>query len=177
MLQEVYNKQIVPKMMKEQGYKNPLSVPRLVKIVVNSSVSEATQNAKVLDTVALDMAAITGQKPSIRKAKKWVAAFKLRAGMPIGCMVTLRQKRMYEFFNRLVNVALPRSRDFKGLPKKGFDGAGNYTLGITEQVIFPEISGDRLEKSRGLNITIVTTAKSDKEAETLLRNLGFPLRQ
>lgn len=164
-------------MMKEEGYKNPLSVPRLVKIVVNSSVSEATQNVKVLDTVAQDMAIITGQKPSIRKAKKSIAAFKLREGMPIGCMVTLRKQRMYEFFNRLVNVALPRSRDFKGLNKKGFDGAGNYTLGITEHIIFPEISSDRIEKSRGMNITIVTTAKSDKEAETLLKNMGFPLRE
>lgn len=176
MLEEVYREQIVPKLMKEMGYKNPLSVPRLVKIVVNSSVSEATQNVKVLDTIAQDIGIITGQKPSIRKAKKSIAAFKLRAGMPIGCMVTLRKKRMYEFFNRLVNVALPRSRDFKGLNKKGFDGAGNYTLGITEHIIFPEISSDRIEKSRGMNITIVTTAKSDKEAETLLRNLGFPLR-
>lgn len=177
MLEETYKTEIVPKMMKEGGYKNPLSVPRLVKIVVNSSVSEATQNVKVLDTVAQDMAIITGQKPSIRKAKKSIAAFKLREGMPIGCMVTLRKKRMYEFFNRLVNVALPRSRDFKGLNKKGFDGAGNYTLGITEHIIFPEISSDRIEKSRGMNITIVTTAKSDKEAEALLRNMGFPLRQ
>ncbi|MDO8519012.1 MAG: 50S ribosomal protein L5, partial [Deltaproteobacteria bacterium] len=137
MLEEVYKKQIVPKLMKEGGYKNALSVPRLDKIVVNSSVSEATQNAKVLDTVALDLAIITGQKPSIRKAKKSIAAFKLRAGVPIGAMVTLRKKRMYEFYNRLVNVALPRSRDFKGLPKRGFDGAGNYTMGITEHIIFP----------------------------------------
>ena len=163
--------------MKEMGFENAFRVPRLVKIVVNSSLSEATINPKIMDVVGNELAQITGQKPALRRAKKSISAFKLRAGMPIGCMVTLRKKRMYEFFNRLVNMALPRSRDFKGLSKKGFDGRGNYTLGITEQIIFPEISHDKIEKSRGMNITIVTTARTDKEGETLLKNLGFPLKK
>lgn len=176
MLREIYEKKIVPKLIAELGYKNKLSVPRLVKIVVNSSTSEATVNVKVLETLAGELAQITGQKPLVCLAKKSISAFKLRAGMPIGCKVTLRRKRMYEFFNRLVNVALPRSRDFKGLPRRGFDGRGNYTMGITEHIIFPEISHDKIEKSRGMNITIVTSAKTNKEGETLLKYLGFPLR-
>lgn len=176
MIEEFYKKQIIPKMMSEMGYKNALRVPRLVKIVVNSSLSEATQNPKIMDVAALELAQITGQKAAVCRAKKSIAAFKLRAGMPIGCKVTLRKKRMYEFFNRLVNIALPRSRDFKGLSKKGFDGRGNYTMGITEQIIFPEISHDKVDKSRGMNITIVTTARDNKEGEALLKNLGFPLK-
>lgn len=176
MLQDFYKKEVIPKLMKELNISNPMGIPKLVKIVVNTSVSEAVSNAKIMDTVSQEMGQLTGQKPSIRRAKKSIAAFKLREGMPIGCMVTLRRERMFEFFNRLVNVGFPRSRDFKGLSKRGFDGRGNYTLGIAEQIIFPEISSDKIEKARGMNITIVTTANSDKEGELLLRYMGFPLR-
>lgn len=176
MLSDVYKKEIVPKLMKELGYTNPMQIPKLQKIVVNSCVSDAIQNSKILDTVASEIALITGQKPVLTKAKKSIASFKLREGMPIGCTVTLRRERMFEFFNRLVRVALPRSRDFKGLPKRGFDGRGNYTIGITEQIIFPEITADRTDKVRGMNITIVTSAKTDKEGEALLRLMGLPLR-
>ncbi|OGQ06754.1 MAG: 50S ribosomal protein L5 [Deltaproteobacteria bacterium RIFCSPLOWO2_12_FULL_40_28] len=176
MLSDIYKKEMVPKLMKELGYTNPMRIPKLQKIVVNSCVSDAIQNSKILDTVASEIALITGQKPVLTKAKKSIASFKLREGMPIGCTVTLRRERMFEFFNRLVRVALPRSRDFKGLPKRGFDGRGNYTIGITEQIIFPEITADRTDKIRGMNITIVTTAKTDKEGEALLRMMGLPLR-
>lgn len=176
MLQDFYKKEVIPKLMKELDISNPMGIPKLVKIVVNTSVSEAVSNAKIMDTVSQEMGQLTGQKPSIRRAKKSIAAFKLREGMPIGCMVTLRRERMFEFFNRLVNVGFPRSRDFKGLSKRGFDGRGNYTLGIAEQIIFPEISSDKIEKARGMNITIVTTASSDKEGELLLRFMGFPFR-
>ncbi len=176
MLQEHYKKVVMPQLMEALGTKNPMSTPKLVKVVVNSSVTDAVQNVKILDVVASEIGQITGQKPAIRRAKKSIAAFKLREGMPIACTVTLRRKNMYEFFNRLVNVALPRSRDFKGLSKKGFDGRGNYTMGITEQIIFPEISHDKIDKARGMNVTIVTTAKNDKDGELLLKLLGFPFR-
>ena len=176
MLEEFYKKQVVAKLATELGYKNPMMIPKLTKIVVNSSVSEATQNAKVLDAVAADMALITGQKAVLRKAKKSIATFKLRKGVPIGCSVTLRRKKMYEFLNRLIHIALPRARDFRGLPKRGFDGRGNYTMGIAEHIIFPEVVSDKIEKSRGMNITMVTTAKTDKEGELLLKSLGFPFR-
>lgn len=176
MLEDFYKKEVVPKLMTELGYKNPMRVPRLEKIVVNSCVAEAVSNVKILDTVSQELAAITGQKPAIRRAKKSISTFKLREGMPIACKVTLRRKKMYEFLNRFMNIALPRSRDFKGLPRRGFDGRGSYSLGINEQIIFPEISHDKVDKSRGMNITIVTTARTDKEAEVLLRSLGFPLR-
>lgn len=176
MLEDFYKQEVIPKLMKEFNYTNPMSVPKLVKIVVNSSTSDAIQNAKIMDVIMGEIGQITGQKPKLCRAKKAIAAFKLRAGLPIGCMVTLRRKRMYEFLNRLVNVGLPRARDFKGLPRRGFDGKGNYTLGLTEQIIFPEIVHDKVEKSRGMNVTIVTTAKNDKEGEALLRGLGLPLR-
>lgn len=176
MLEAFYKKEVVPKLKIDLKRDNVMTIPRLSKIVVNTCIAEAVQNVKVLEAASLEMAQITGQKPSIRKAKKAISAFKLRAGIPIGCVATLRKKKMYEFFNRLVNVALPRTRDFKGLPKKGFDGRGNYTLGITEQIIFPEISHEKAEKMWGMNVTIVTTAKTDEEGEKLLRALGFPLR-
>ena len=176
MLQDYYKNEVVAKLKKDMGVTNPMAIPKLVKIVVNTSVSDAVQNAKIMDVVASEISTITGQKPSIRKAKKSIAAFKLREGMPIGCMVTLRRERMYEFLNRLISVAFPRARDFKGMSKKGFDGRGNYTLGVTEQFIFPEISRDRVDKNRGMNITIVTTASNDKDGELLLRHMGFPFR-
>ena len=176
MLEEFYKKEVAPKLAKELGFSNPMQLPKLSKIVVNTCLSEALTNSKILDVAAVEIGQITGQKARICRAKKSIATFKLRENQPIACMVTLRRKKMYEFFNRLVNVALPRSRDFKGLAKRGFDGSGNYTLGITEQIIFPEIVHDKVEKSRGMNITIVTTAKNDKEGEALLRALGLPLR-
>ena len=154
-----------------------MQVPRLEKIVVNMGLGEAVSDIKVLDAAAEELAAITGQKPVIRRAKKSIASFKLRAGMPIGCMVTLRKQRMYEFLDRLVNVALPRVRDFKGVSPKSFDGRGNYTLGLREQIIFPEINYDKVDKIRGLNVAIVTTAKTDEEGKALLAELGMPFRQ
>jgi len=175
-LEEKYRKEIVPHLMKTLGLKNPMLVPRLEKIVVNSCTGEAVQNVKILDTIAQELTAITGQKPILRHAKKSIATFKLREGQPIAVSVTVRRKRMYEFFSRLVNVALPRTRDFKGLPKRGFDGNGNYNLGIKEQTIFPEISLEKVDKPRGMNISIVTSARSDEEAQTLLKAMGLPLR-
>ena len=176
MIKQFYEKEVIPKLMKELGVTNKMNVPRLTKIVVNSCVSEATQNSKILDTVAKEIAMITGQKPAVRRARKSIASFKLREGMPIACTVTLRRDSMYDFYAKLVHVAFPRSRDFKGLPKRGFDGHGNYTVGVTEQIIFPEISADKVDKVRGMNITLVTTAKNDREGELLLRSMGFPLR-
>jgi len=176
MLEEIYKKTIAPKLMKELNITNVMRVPRLQKIVVNSCLSEAIADAKILDVAGGEISQITGQKPSVRRAKKSIATFKLRQGMPIGVRVTLRRQRMYEFLNRLMNVALPRSRDFKGLSPKGFDGAGNYSFGLTEQIIFPEISHEKVDKSRGMNITIVTTAQTDDEARALLKALGFPFR-
>jgi large subunit ribosomal protein L5 len=175
-LKEVYQERAVPALMKRFGYKNRMEVPKLEKIIINMGLGEAIQNIKILDSAVQELSQITGQKPVITKAKKSIAQFKLRTGMPIGCMVTLRQERMYEFFNRLVNVALPRVRDFKGLSGKSFDGRGNYALGIREQLIFPEIHYDKIDKVKGMNIVIATTAKTDEEGKELLKLLGMPFR-
>jgi large subunit ribosomal protein L5 len=175
-LKEVYQEKVVPGLMKRFNYRNRMEVPKLEKIVINMGLGEAIQNIKILDSAVQELGFITGQKPIITKAKKSIAQFKLRTGMPIGCMVTLRKERMYEFFNRLVNVALPRVRDFKGLSGKSFDGRGNYALGIREQLIFPEIHYDKIDKVKGMNIVIVTTAKTDEEGKELLRLLGMPFR-
>ncbi len=175
-LKEVYQEKTVPALMKRFNYKNRMEVPRLEKVVINMGLGEAIQNIKILDSAVQELSQITGQKPVITKAKKSIAQFKLRTGMPIGCMVTLRKEKMFEFFSRLVNVALPRVRDFKGLPGKSFDGRGNYALGIREQLIFPEIHYDKIEKIKGMNIVIVTTAKTDEEGKELLRLLGMPFR-
>jgi large subunit ribosomal protein L5 len=175
-LKDVYQEKAVPALMKRFGYQNRMEVPKLEKIVINMGLGEAIQNIKILDSAVQELSQITGQKPVITKAKKSIAQFKLRTGMPIGCMVTLRKERMYEFFNRLVNVALPRVRDFKGLSGKSFDGRGNYSLGLREQLIFPEIHYDKIDKVKGMNIVIVTTAKTDEEGKELLRLLGMPFR-
>jgi large subunit ribosomal protein L5 len=175
-LRERFHKEIAPALQKELQLNNPMAVPRLHKIVVNMGVGEATQNAKVLDPAAGELGQITGQKPVITKAKKSIAAFKVREGMPIGAMVTLRGDRMYEFFDRLVNVVLPRVRDFRGVSTKSFDGRGNYTLGLRDQLIFPEIDYAKVDKLKGMNVTIVTTAKNDNEARALLRSFGMPFR-
>lgn len=175
-IEEKYKKEIVPQLIEEFEYKNIMQVPKLKKIVLNMGMGEAIQNIKVLDAASKELEAISGQKPVITKAKRSIAAFKLRTGMPIGCMVTLRRDRMYDFFNKLVNVALPRVRDFRGISGKAFDGRGNYTLGIKEQIIFPEIDYDKIDKIKGLNITIVTTANSDKEAKIMLKIMGMPFR-
>jgi large subunit ribosomal protein L5 len=176
-LKEHYEKAVLPELMKRFSYGNPMQAPRLKKIVVNMGVGDALANVKALDTAAMEMATITGQRPSIRKAKKSIANFKLREGQPIGCMVTLRGARMYEFYDRLVNVALPRIRDFRGVPMRSFDGQGNYSLGVTEQIIFPEINYDRIDKVRGMDITFVTSAKTDEEGQELLRLMNMPFRQ
>jgi large subunit ribosomal protein L5 len=174
--EEKYKKEVIPALMKEFNYTNPMKVPRLSKIVVNMSLADALQNQKVLESAAGEITTITGQKPVITKAKKSIAAFKLRQGQKLGVMVTLRRRRMYEFFNRLCNIALPRVRDFKGVSGRAFDGQGTYTLGITEQIIFPEINYDKIDKIRGMNVTIVTTAKNDAEGKALLKHLGMPFR-
>ncbi len=171
-----YQQNVVPALMKRFNYRNVMEVPRLEKIVINMGLGEAIQNIKILDSAVQEMSGITGQKPVITKAKKSIAQFKLRKGLSIGCMVTLRQERMYEFFNRFVNTALPRVRDFKGVSGKSFDGRGNYALGIREQLIFPEIHYDKIDKIKGMNIVIVTTAKTDEEGKELLRLLGMPFR-
>lgn len=176
-LKDKYNTEVVPAMMKEFNYSNVMQVPRLQKIVINTSLKEAIQNIKVLEAAAEELAQITGQRPAIRRAKKSIANFKLRAGMPIGAMVTLRRERMFEFFDRLISVAIPRIRDFRGVSPKAFDGRGNYSLGISEQIIFPEINYDKVNKVTGMNITFVTTARSDQEARALLAHLGIPFRQ
>jgi len=176
-LKERYKKEIIPKLMKEFKYPNPMAVPKLEKILVNMGLGEATQNIKILDAGVEQLAIITAQHPVVTRARKSVAGFKLRAGMPVGCFVTLRGDRMYEFLDRLINIALPRVRDFRGLPTKSFDGRGNYTLGIQDQLIFPEVDYTKVEKIKGMNITIVTTAKSDEEAKRLLEFLGFPFRR
>jgi len=173
---ENYQQNVIPALMKRFSYRNVMEVPRLEKIVINMGLGEAIQNIKILDSAVQEMSGIAGQKPVITKAKKSIAQFKLRKGVPIGCMVTLRQERMYEFFNRLVNTALPRVRDFKGISGKSFDGRGNYALGIREQLIFPEIHYDKIDKIKGMNIVIVTTAKTDEEGKELLRLLGMPFR-
>jgi large subunit ribosomal protein L5 len=175
-LKEVYQEKAVPALIKRFNYKNGMEVPKLEKIVINMGLGEAIQNIKILDSAAQELSSIAGQKPVITKSKKSIAQFKLRTGMPIGCMVTLRKERMYEFFSRLVNVALPRVRDFKGLSGKSFDGRGNYALGIREQLIFPEIHYDKIDKIKGMNIVIVTTAKTDEEGKELLKLLGMPFR-
>jgi large subunit ribosomal protein L5 len=175
-LAELYNKEMVPALMKDQNYKNIMEVPKLVKIVLNMGLGEAIQNVKILDSAAEELAAIAGQRPVITKAKKSIAGFKLRQGMPIGCCVTLRREKMYEFLDRLVSVSLPRVRDFKGISGKAFDGMGNYSLGVKEQLIFPEIDYDKVDKIKGLNITIVTTAKTDAEGKALLKLMGLPFR-
>ncbi|CAG0950681.1 50S ribosomal protein L5 [Geobacter sp.] len=175
-LKELYNNEIVPQLTKDFSYTNIMQVPKLEKIVVNMGLGEAIQNVKILDSAVEELAMITGQKTVITKAKKSIASFKLRQGMPIGCMVTLRREKMYEFLDRLINVSLPRVRDFKGVSGKGFDGRGNYSLGIKEQLIFPEINYDKIDKIKGLNITIVTSAKSDEEGKALLKQLGMPFR-
>lgn len=176
-LKEIYQKEMAPEMVKELGYKNVMQVPRIEKITLNIGVGVATQNIKELESAAQDLAKITGQKPVITKAKKSIAGFKLRKGNPIGCMVTLRGNRMYEFLDRLLNVAIPRVRDFRGLSKKSFNGHGNYTIGIKEQLIFPEVDYDSILSIKGMNITITTTAKSDSEALNLLEKFGFPFRK
>jgi large subunit ribosomal protein L5 len=176
-LKERYQKEIAPSLAKEFGIENPMAVPRLDKIVLNMGMGEAIANAKVLDTAVTELTSIAGQKPVITKAKKSIASFKLRQGMPIGVMVTLRGERMYEFFDRLVSVALPRVRDFRGVSPKAFDGRGNYTIGIREQLIFPEIDFNKVDKLRGMNISIVTTARNDDQARALLKSLGMPFRQ
>jgi len=176
-LKERFAKEVAPALMKEFSIKNPMAVPRLEKIVVNMGVGEATQNAKVLDPAINELGQITGQKPVVTRAKKSIAAFKVREGQPIGAMVTLRGEHMYEFFDRLVNVALPRVRDFRGVSTRSFDGRGNYTLGLREQLMFPEIDYAKVDKSRGMNVTIVTTAKNDNEARALLKHMGMPFRQ
>ena len=175
-LKERYHKEVAPAIAKEFGIKNPMAVPRLEKIVVNMGMGEAIANAKILDTATDEVRAIVGQKPVITKAKKSIASFKLRQGMPIGVMVTLRGDRMYEFLDRLVSIALPRVRDFRGVSPKAFDGRGNYTIGVREQLIFPEIDFNKVEKMRGMNISIVTTARNDEQARALLKSLGMPFR-
>ena len=176
-LRDRFRTGVIPALMKERGYTNPFQVPRLEKIVINMGVGEGKENAKVLDFATADLAAITGQKPVVTRAKKSIANFKLRENVPIGCKVTLRGPRMYEFLDRLVNVALPRVRDFKGVPPKAFDGRGNYALGLKEQVIFPEITYDKVDKLRGMDVIMVTTAETDEEARALLTHLGVPFRE
>jgi large subunit ribosomal protein L5 len=171
-----YQKEIAPALMKEFGWTNPMAVPKVEKVIINMGVGEATQNAKVLDPAVNELGQITGQKPVVTRAKKSIAAFKVREGMPIGAMVTLRGDRMYEFLDRLLNVALPRVRDFRGVSMKSFDGRGNYTLGLRDQLIFPEIDYAKVDKMKGMNVTIVTTAKSDDEGRALLKHMGMPFR-
>jgi large subunit ribosomal protein L5 len=175
-LKEAFVKEIVPRLMKERKYPSVMAVPRLTKIVINMGVGEATQNIKVLDAAVEELARIAGQRPAIRRARKSVAAFRLRQGMPIAATVTLRGDRMYEFVDRLVNVALPRVRDFRGVPANAFDGRGNYTLGLRDQIIFPEVDYSKVEKLRGMNVTFVTTARNDEESRVLLTQLGLPFR-
>ena len=176
-LQEVYNEQVIPKMMEKFGYKNIMEVPKLEKIVINMGVGKAKENAKILESAVADLTIIAGKKPIITKAKKSVANFKLREDMPIGCKVTLRKAQMFQFADKLINIALPRVRDFRGVSDKSFDGRGNYSLGIKEQLIFPEIEYDKIDAIRGMDIVFVTTAKTDEEARELLRFLGMPFAQ
>jgi large subunit ribosomal protein L5 len=173
-LKQKYDEQVVPAMKSEFGYANSIQVPKLEKITINVGLGEATQNIKALDSTVTEITAIAGQKPVITRAKKAIANFKLREGVPIGCMVTLRRDRMYEFLDRLIHVALPRVRDFKGVSDRSFDGRGNYSMGLREQIIFPEINPDKVEKARGMTVTITTTAKTDPEGRALLKHLGMP---
>ena len=175
-MRDKYLKEVLPALMREFGLENPMAAPKLEKIVVNMGVGEATQNAKLIDPAVSEVQQIAGQKPVVTKAKKSIAQFKVREGNPIGVMVTLRGDRMYEFFDRLVNIALPRVRDFRGVPTKSFDGRGNYTLGVRDQLIFPEIDYSKVEKMKGMNITIVTTAGNDDQARALLKHMGMPFR-
>ena len=175
-LKDRYLNEVVPALRKEFGYDNPMAVPKLEKVVVNMGLGEATQNAKIVDTGADELARVTGQKPVTTRAKKSIAQFKVRQGMPIGTMVTLRGERMYEFLDRLIAIALPRVRDFKGVSPRGFDGRGNYTLGLRDQLMFPEIDYMKVDKARGMNISVVTTARTDEEARKLLQLLGMPFR-
>lgn len=175
--EQFYKEKCLSQLKKELGIENRMRVPRLEKVIVSTCLKEATQDKKILDRAVEEMAVITGQRPAVTRARKSIANFKLRQGMPIGCRVILRKKMMFEFLNRLINVALPRMRDFHGISPKGFDGRGNYTLGISEQIVFPEIDYDKIEKIWGMNVTIVTTAKTDTEAKTLLRFLGMPFRE
>ena len=176
-LKAKYQKEVIPALQKEFGYKNVMAVPKIEKVVVNMGLGEATANAKIIDTGADELARITGQKPVTRRAKKSIAAFKVRKGMPVGTMVTLRGERMWEFLDRLMTIALPRVRDFKGVSPRGFDGRGNYTLGLRDQLLFPEIDYMKVDKARGMNVSVVTTAKSDEEARKLLQFIGMPFRQ
>ena len=175
-LKEKYQKDVVPALQKEFGYKNVMAVPKVEKVVVNMGLGEATSNAKLIDTGADELARITGQKPVTRRAKKSIAQFKVRKGQPIATMVTLRGERMWEFLDRLMNIALPRVRDFKGVSPKGFDGRGNYTLGLRDQLLFPEIDYMKVDKARGMNVSVITTAKTDEEAKRLLQLMGMPFR-
>jgi large subunit ribosomal protein L5 len=176
-LKDIYMNECVPALKEEFGYKNAMQIPQIKKIVLNMGLGEAVQNPKIVEGAAEELSRIAGQKAVITKAKKSIATFKLREGMPIGCRVTLRGDMMYDFFSKLVNIALPRVRDFRGLSPKSFDGRGNYSLGITEQIIFPEIDYDKIDKIKGLNITIVTSANNDKEGRSLLRNMGMPFKK
>lgn len=176
-MKEMYQTELVPQLVKDLQLKNVMEVPRIEKVVINMGLGEAIQNIKVLESAVDELSRLTGQKAVITKAKKSIATFKLREGMPIGCMVTLRRDRAFEFLDRLINIALPRVRDFKGVSPRAFDGRGNYTLGIREQIIFPEIDLDKIDKVKGLNVTIVTTARTDEEGRALLRGLGMPFRK
>jgi large subunit ribosomal protein L5 len=176
-LKDIYMNECVPALKEEFGYKNAMQIPQIKKIVLNMGLGEAVQNPKIVEGAAEELSRIAGQKAVITKAKKSIATFKLREGMPIGCRVTLRGDMMYDFFSKLVNIALPRVRDFRGLSPKSFDGRGNYSLGITEQIIFPEIDYDKIDKIKGLNITIVTSANNDKEGRSLLKNMGMPFKK
>ena len=175
-IKQSYQQEVVPRLLKERGYPSVMAVPRLTKVVVNMGVGEATQNIKLLDAAMDELGRITGQRPATRRARKSIAAFRLREGMPIAATVTLRGDRMYEFVDRLFNVALPRVRDFRGVPTNAFDGRGNYTLGLRDQIIFPEVDYAKVEKLRGMNVTFVTSARTDEESQQLLRHLGMPFR-
>jgi large subunit ribosomal protein L5 len=175
-LKTFYHESVVPKLKEKFAYQNPMQIPKITKIVVNMGLGEAIHNIKIIDSAVDELRQISGQQPVVTRAKKSIAAFKLREGMPIGCMVTLRKNRMYDFLNKLINVALPRVRDFRGVSGKAFDGAGNYSLGIKEQLIFPEIDYDKIDKIKGLNISIVTTAKTNEEGKELLRLMGMPFK-
>ncbi|MGB5696120.1 MAG: 50S ribosomal protein L5 [Polyangiales bacterium] len=175
-LRKKYQEEVVPQLMKEFGLKNVMQVPKLERIVINMGLGEAVQNAKLVETAAEELSAISGRKPIVTRAKKSIASFKLREGMPIGVMVTLRRAQMYDFLDRLISLALPRTRDFKGISPKAFDGRGNYTLGIREQIVFPEINYDRIDRIKGMNVTLVTTAKTDEQGRALLKSLGMPFR-
>ncbi|WKZ56329.1 MAG: 50S ribosomal protein L5 [Bdellovibrionota bacterium] len=176
-MQDLYQKNVVPALMKQFNYSSPMQVPRLKKVVINTGVGESVQNQKVMDFAVYTLTQISGQKPVVTRSKKAIANFKIREGLPIGCMVTLRNQRMFEFVDRLVSVALPRVRDFRGLPRKGFDGRGSYTMGLKESIVFPEVVVDKLDKIRGFDITFVTTAATDEEGFALLSQLGLPFRK